>query len=201
MVGRDKGRTLWRVLKIDRLEPFDLNILEDSAMYSENECNDLLKRIHEGNMSTGGLKFVTSCYGIVGFVKFLGPYYMMLITKRRLIGSMCGYNVYAITKSAMIAVPNSTVRSNMTISKNENRYKRLLCTVDLTKDFFFSYSYPVMRTLQKNLCDSQTGQVLYETMFVWNEFLTRGIRNRLKNNVWTVALVYGFFKQVCVISK
>ncbi|KAI0486584.1 hypothetical protein KFK09_029332 [Dendrobium nobile] len=76
-----------------------------------------------------------------------------------------------------------------------NRYKRLLCTVDLTKDFFFSYSYPVMRTLQKNLCDSQTGQVLYETMFVWNEFLTRGIRNRLKNNVWTVALVYGFFKQ------
>ncbi|KAL0908426.1 hypothetical protein M5K25_022920 [Dendrobium thyrsiflorum] len=195
MVGRDKGRTLWRVLKIDRLEPFDLNILEDSAMYSENECNDLLKRIHEGNMSTGGLKFVTSCYGIVGFVKFLGPYYMMLITKRRLIGSMCGYNVYAITKSAMIAVPNSTVRSNMTISKNENRYKRLLCTVDLTKDFFFSYSYPVMRTLQKNLCDSQTGHVLYETMFVWNEFLTRGIRNRLKNNVWTVALVYGFFKQ------
>ncbi|KAA8534734.1 hypothetical protein F0562_029824 [Nyssa sinensis] len=32
-------------------------------------------------------------------------------------------------------------------------------------------------------------------MFVWNEFLTRGIRNLLQNTVWTVALVYGFFKQ------
>ncbi|KAG8076962.1 hypothetical protein GUJ93_ZPchr0006g41741 [Zizania palustris] len=32
-------------------------------------------------------------------------------------------------------------------------------------------------------------------MFVWNEFLTRGIRNILKSTIWTVALVYGFFKQ------
>lgn len=68
--------------------------------------------------------------------------------------------------------------------------------VDLTKDFYFSYSYHVMRSLQRNMCDNETGQVLYETMFVWNEFLTRGIRNILQNTLWTVALVYGFFKQV-----
>lgn len=66
MVGRDKSRTLWRVLKIDRLEPSELNIREDSTTYSEVECSDLLKRIDEGNRSTGGLKFVTACYGIVG---------------------------------------------------------------------------------------------------------------------------------------
>ncbi len=78
----------------------------------------------------------------------------------------------------------------------EYRYKKLLCTVDLTKDFFFSYSYHVMRSLQKNLCDNKTEELLYDTMFVWNEFLTRGIRNNLKNTLWTVALVYGFFKQV-----
>lgn len=76
------------------------------------------------------------------------------------------------------------------------RYKKLLCTVDLTKDFYFSYSYHVMRSLQKNLCNNESGQVLYETMFVWNEYLTRGIRNHLQNTLWTVALVYGFFKQV-----
>ncbi|XP_057981924.1 phosphoinositide phosphatase SAC2-like isoform X2 [Malania oleifera] len=196
MIGRDKSRTFWRVLKIDRLEPSELDIREDSTVYSQIECYDLLRRIHEGNRPTGGLKFVTTCYGIVGFVKFLGPYYMLLITKRRKIGAICGHAIYAITKTEMIPIPNSTVRSKMEYSKNENRYKKLLCTVDLTKDFFFSYSYHVMRSLQKNLCDSETGQLLYETMFVWNEFLTRGIRNQLKNTLWTVALVYGFFKQV-----
>jgi len=80
-----------------------------------------------------------------------------------------------------------------------NRYKRLLCMVDLTKDFFFSYSYNVMRSYQKNVCNYETGHNLYEKMFVWNEFLTRGIRHHLRNTLWTVALVYGFFKQVRVV--
>ncbi|KAA8523369.1 hypothetical protein F0562_009792 [Nyssa sinensis] len=195
MVGRDKSRTYWRVLKIDRSEPSELNIREDSTTYTENECSDLLKRIHEGNKSTGGLTFVTTCYGIVGFIKFMGPYYMLLITKRRQIGAICGHTIYAISKSEMIPLPNSTVEANMINSESENRYKKLLCMVDLTKDFFFSYSYHVMHSLQKNMCDNETGQVLYETMFVWNEFLTRGIRDLLQNTLWTVALVYGFFKQ------
>ncbi|XP_011036522.1 PREDICTED: phosphoinositide phosphatase SAC2 [Populus euphratica] len=196
MIGRDKNRTLFRVLKIGRLEPSELVVLEDSTTYSESECFDLRRRIHEGNKSTGGLKFVTICYGIVGFIKLLGPHYMLLITKRRKIGAICGHAVYSITKSEMIPIPNSTVQSNMTNSKNENRYKKLLCTVDLTRDFFFSYSYHVMHSLQKNLSCNETGQGHYESMFVWNEFLTRGIRNNLKNSLWTVALVYGFFKQV-----
>ncbi|KAJ4824555.1 actin cytoskeleton and mitosis protein [Turnera subulata] len=195
MIGRNKSRTYWRVLKIDRLDPSELNIREDSTTYTERECYDLLTRIHEGNKATGGLRFVTTCYGIVGFIKFLGPYYMLLITKRRRIGAICGHNVYAVSKSEMIPLPNSAVQASIANSKNENRYKKLLCTVDLTKDFFFSYSYHVMRSLQKNLYDNESGQVLYETMFVWNEFLTRGIRNHLQNTLWTVALVYGFFKQ------
>lgn len=71
MIGRDKSRAYWRVLKIDRQESTELNIREDPTTYSERECSDLLRRIHEGNKSTGGLKFVTSCYGIVGMFHLL----------------------------------------------------------------------------------------------------------------------------------
>ena len=46
---------------------------------------------------------------------------MLLITKRRKIGAICGHTIYAITKSEMIPIPNSAVQSNMTSSKNENR--------------------------------------------------------------------------------
>lgn len=195
MVGRNKSRTYWRVLKIDRMEPLELNICEDPTTYTERECSDLLRRIHEGNMSTGGLKFVTTCYGVIGFIKFFGPYYMMLITKRRVIGSICGHTIYALSKSEIVPLPNPAVCSDVVNSRNENRYKKLLCTLDLTKDFFFSYSYHVMHSLQKNMCDTEPGQILYNSMFVWNEFLSRGIRNLLHNTIWTVALVYGFFKQ------
>jgi len=181
-------------LKIDKGCEDELNIGEDSTTYTESQCSDLLTRIHEGNKSTGGLNFLTTCYGILGFVKFLGPYYMLLITQRRLIGSIAGHSVYAISKTHMIALSDFVSHSDST---HENRYKKLLCMVDLTKDFFFSYSYHVMRSLQKNTCcnNEHDVPVLYETMFVWNEFLTRRVRNFLQNTMWTVALVYGFFKQ------
>ncbi|XP_030464172.2 phosphoinositide phosphatase SAC2-like isoform X1 [Syzygium oleosum] len=196
MIGRDKSRSFWRVLKIDREGASDLNVVEDSATYTEKECWELRKRIHDGNLKTGGLKFVTTCYGIIGFIKFLGPYYMLLITKRKKIGAVYGHTIYAIAKSEMLPIPNSTIQSSMAVSKDENRYKKLLCTMDLRKDFFFSYSYHVMCSLQKNFGDLESQRNLYETMFVWNEYLTRDIRNNLKNTLWTVALVYGFFKQV-----
>ena len=71
MIGRDKNRTVWRLLKIDRSEPSELNIWEDSVTYSENECYDLLRRVDEGNKAIGGLKFVTTCYGIIGTVSYI----------------------------------------------------------------------------------------------------------------------------------
>jgi phosphatidylinositol 3,5-bisphosphate 5-phosphatase len=55
-----------------------------------------------------------------------------------------------------------------------------------------------MRSLQKNVNNPREGWDLYDTMYVWNEFLTRRIRAILKSSLWTVALVYGFFKQVCM---
>ncbi|XP_074294801.1 phosphoinositide phosphatase SAC2-like [Silene latifolia] len=196
MVGRDKSKRFWRVLKIDRLESSDLDICEDPTVYSDSECCALLKRIHEGNKHTGGLKFVSACYGIVGFIKFLGPYYMILITERRKVGMLCGHAIYGVAKSKMIQIPHPSVRSNFENSKNENRYKKLLGTVDVTKDFYFSYSYHIMQSLQKNLCDDESKLVPYETMFVWNAYLTRGVRSHLGNTLWTVALIHGFFKQI-----
>ncbi|CAA7041761.1 unnamed protein product [Microthlaspi erraticum] len=194
MIGWDESG-VYRVLKIDRLDPSELNISEDSTPYTKKECYELLKRIHEGNKATGGLRLVTLCYGIIGFIKFLGPYYMLLITERRQIGVVFGHSVYAVSKSEMVALQNSTVQCNVANSRDDNRYKRLMCMVDLTKDFFFSYSYNIMRSYQKNICNYETGHILYEKMFVWNEFLTRGIRHHVRNTIWTVALVYGFFKQ------
>lgn len=64
---------------------------------------------------------------ILGFIKFLGPYYMLLITKRRQIGAICGHAVYAISKTEMIPLPNSSVRSNIINSKNENRSLQPQC--------------------------------------------------------------------------
>ncbi|KAG0513268.1 hypothetical protein BDA96_10G087000 [Sorghum bicolor] len=195
ILGTNTNKTIWRLLKIDRMEPSELNVDEDSTVHSQSDYLDLLKNLDEEHRSTGGVKFVTNCFGIIGFIKFLGPYYMLIITEQRKIGDIFGHPVYQVTKTAMIELSNSKTRPKLINSKDENRYKKLLQTIDLRKDFFFSHSYQIMRSLQKNFSDPQEGWELYDTMFVWNEFLTRGIRDILKTTLWTVALVYGFFKQ------
>ncbi|XP_048609834.1 uncharacterized protein LOC111205173 [Brassica napus] len=139
--------------------------------------------------------FVLPIYVVSGFIKFLGPYYMLVITERREICEICGDRVHEVSKSEIISLRNPSVLSNIANSRDENKYKKLLCMVDLTKDFFFSYYFNIMRSFQKNICNHESGATLCKKMFVWNEFLTWGIRH-LRNTVWTVALVYAFFKQV-----
>ena len=43
LVGSDRNKQLFRVLKIDRSEPSDLNISEDPVVYSPKEIKKLLK--------------------------------------------------------------------------------------------------------------------------------------------------------------
>ncbi|CAL9085851.1 unnamed protein product [Musa textilis] len=196
LIGSDRDKRFFRVLKIDRSEPSELNISEDPVVYSPQEVKSLLQRIGEGNRATGGLIFVGKVYGIAGCIKFLESYYLILVTKRRQIGCICGHAIYCIDESQLITVPHSSIQSDVAHSKTELRYKKLLSSVDLTKDFFYSYTYPLMQSLQKNVLATDREKMPYENMFVWNAYLTQAIRSRCNNTRWTIALIHGHFKQV-----
>lgn len=159
-------------------------------------------------------------------------YYLILVTKRRQIGCICGHAIYSIDESQMISVPHATIQSDIANSKTELRcyfisvmlfylnnldsltvvsqkssfsfficrYKKLLSSVDLTKDFFYSYTYPIMQSLQRNVLSTGEEGVPYDSIFVWNAYLTQPIRSRCNNTIWTLALVHGHFKQVFVGS-
>ncbi|MCO5589209.1 hypothetical protein L7F22_043175 [Adiantum nelumboides] len=201
LVGRDKSRSRWRVLKIDRSEATELIINEDPAIYTRQDCNDFLSRLAVGNGKSGGLNFVTKAYGIVGFIKFLEPYYMILITKRKLLGNICGHLIYGISESQLVTVPHSSVLTSLTSSKSENRYKRLFNSIDLSRNFFFSYTYRIMWSLQRNAIASKLEQVPYDDMFVWNSFLSRKLRTQVRSDHWTVAIVHGYFKQMKLVCE
>uniref|UniRef100_A0A3Q7JKZ5 SAC domain-containing protein n=1 Tax=Solanum lycopersicum TaxID=4081 RepID=A0A3Q7JKZ5_SOLLC len=182
LIGSDRNKQFFRVLKIDRMEPSDLNISEDPVVYPPQEVKSLLQRIAEGNRATGGLNFVAKVYGIA-------------VTKRRQIGSICGHAIYSIDESQIITIPHVSVQTDVAHSKTELRYKKLLSSVDLAKDFFYSYTYPIMRSLQNNVLSMGEDGMPYDNIFVWNSYLTHTIRSRCKNTMWTIALVHGHFKQ------
>eukprot|EP00968_Pinguiococcus_pyrenoidosus_P014208 scaffold1291_cov256-Pinguiococcus_pyrenoidosus.AAC.4 len=80
VVASNSERTHFRMLKIMLLPEEDqvrigslAEILsEDSTVYSEEDLNHALSDLHVGNSSTGGLKHVLDCYGLVGFNRFIG---------------------------------------------------------------------------------------------------------------------------------
>ncbi|KAL7872285.1 hypothetical protein SRHO_G00072680 [Serrasalmus rhombeus] len=154
LVGSNNAQTKHRVLKIDRTEPRDLVVIDDKHVYSQQEVRELLGRLDLGNRTkigqkgSSGLSRAVSAFGIVGFVRFLEGYYIILITKRRKVADIGGHSIYKIEDTNMIYIPNDSVRVT---HPDEARYLRMFQNVDLSSNFYFSYSYDLSHSLQYNL--------------------------------------------------
>lgn len=71
------------------------------------------------------VRLCVTLFGIVvdfaGFIKFLKCYYMLLVTKRRQVGTLCGHAIFTVAESRLIAVPHPTVQTDVAVSQDENR--------------------------------------------------------------------------------
>jgi hypothetical protein len=56
-----------------------------------------------------------------GFIKFLEPYYMILITKRRFLGNVNGHSIYGIGDSKMLCLSHPSFQTTVASSRAENR--------------------------------------------------------------------------------
>lgn len=148
-----------------------------------------------------------------------------------------GHKVYRAADTALIPLSAHFQRPENS-SETEQRYRRLLLDIDLTKNFYFSYTYNLALTLQRNLSpacnprsecaptsstgaapnpapssmhpspDAHTAAALekdadaaglmdsvFDSMYVWNSYLSRGLRQVVLSERWSVPLVHGFFEQ------
>ncbi|KAG7213368.1 hypothetical protein KM043_002662 [Ampulex compressa] len=155
LMGSNNTLTRFRVLKIDRMKPKKLVVVDDKREYTQDEIQDLVNKIDMGNRtrtgqrnSASGVARVVSAFGIVGFVRFLEGYYIILVTKRRRVAVIGHHTIYKIEDTSMIYIPNDTVRI---FHPDEQRYVKMFQSIDLSSNFYFSYSYDLTHTLQSNM--------------------------------------------------
>eukprot|EP01112_Ceratiomyxa_fruticulosa_P009119 TRINITY_DN2379_c0_g1_i4.p1 TRINITY_DN2379_c0_g1~~TRINITY_DN2379_c0_g1_i4.p1 ORF type:complete len:932 (-),score=227.25 TRINITY_DN2379_c0_g1_i4:192-2987(-) len=151
LVGSERTKTLFRVLKIDRTVTDTVSITEDNMLYNRHQIQELLTMIDDGNRSQGGLNKLCAAYGILGFIRFLHGYYLMLITSRRKVGKIGPNFIYGIDDIAYIYIPPSFPKTQTPELQEEMKYKGLFLGLDLTRDFYFSYTYDLTHTLQHNM--------------------------------------------------
>ena len=147
---------------------------------------------------------------ISGFVRFLEGYYIILITKRRKVGLIGHHTIYKIEDTSMISIPSESVKEQ---HADEQRYLKMFQAIDLSSNFYFSYSYDLTNTLQHNLAEPKflvkpTGEKVslddlsgadlcfipkFQSKFVWNEYLMSGMEDI--NPEWKLPIVHGFVDQ------
>lgn len=155
LMGSNNTLTRFRVLKIDRMESKELVVVDDKREYTQDEIKDLVNMIDMGNRTragqrnnVGGVARIVSAFGIIGFVRFLEGYYIILVTKRRKVAVIGHHTIYKIEDTSMIYIPNDTIR---VFHPDEQRYVKMFQSIDLSSNFYFSYSYDLTHTLQSNM--------------------------------------------------
>lgn len=207
LVGGDIVDKKFRVLKIDRTaESGNLSIAEDDIVYTKKEMNHLLNAVDDGNKSSGGLKFKCSNWGLLGFIRFTGAYYMLVITKRSQVALIGGHYIYQVDGTELVPLTaSSSSRSKSDRDSEEARFIGILNNLDLSRSFYFSYSYNITRTLQQNIIHEREAlrrdpmtirQPYHNAMFVWNHHFLQPVLDTLKSPYdWCLPIVHGFIDQ------
>ena len=100
LVGSSPKEDEFHILKIDRTEPHELVISEDDHTYDAKEIKNVIRMVDSGNRSKvgqrlgSGMTKVCAAYGLVGFVRFLEGYYMLLITGRTQVALLGETQIY-----------------------------------------------------------------------------------------------------------
>lgn len=206
VVGSNKRETMFRILEIDlTMTDNELTVLEDNIFFTRNEIIDVLAELEKE--SDDGLKKRLTGYGLLGFIKFTSCYYLVVITKLRQVAVIGGHSVYHIDGTELVPITNNYKKPDK--YSTEAKLMSTFQNLDLTKTFYFSYTYDITNTLQTNLLREKlkavnrpdisipSGVPDYNEMFVWNNFLLLPLFNSL-NTVydWFQCIMHGFIDQV-----
>ncbi|RKP25438.1 SacI homology domain-containing protein, partial [Syncephalis pseudoplumigaleata] len=200
IVGCDEAESHFRILKLDRTLSYSRSTMEEppvvevAAVYSREECENLLATIRVGNKATGGMHKVMDFYGVIGFIRFTEGYYMVLITRRRPVATLGGYLVYHIEDTSLLSIRGSSKLERKT---EESRYVSVFQSVDLNQNFYFSYAYDLTNSLQRNMARDPTEPPRYNSMFMWNHYLVSSAFPGLTSD-WVLPVVHGFVDQRCL---
>ena len=188
IIGSNQLQDKFKIAKIDKHVEAEFSLINDSGTYSKSEIHELLLMISNGNKTNGGLKKVMDFCGIFGFVKFLEGFYMILITETSAVALIGGHSIYHVDNVKMI--PIGIYKAERKRLNAEQRYFQIFNQVDMTKNFYFSYSYDLTKSLQHNMTTLEKSP---NNLYLWNDYLTKGFTSH--GSCWFLPIIYGFVDQ------
>lgn len=193
---------------------WELSVTSEHCEFNSDELASKLNELREKARSTGGMKEIGRYFGLIGFVRFTSGYYMVLITRRSVVSLVGGHYLYHCDDTECIPVCHSSVLAavpgrSKARDQQEAVLLRSFLQMDLSKNFYFSYTYDLTRTLQENMTGPRPGGSVgawgYNEKYMWNyQLLLPGFDScrevcadgaAILQRHWVLPLVYGFVDQ------
>ncbi|KAH3679982.1 hypothetical protein WICPIJ_008458 [Wickerhamomyces pijperi] len=228
IVGSNGRETIFKIMRINLSnaasnQESSVKLIEDDQIYTKSEITKLLTAFNNDNESvtdTTPLRRLSVGFSLLGFIKFTKGYYLNIVTKRSAVAIIGGNHIYHIDDTEVIPItsPHDRLNGGGVGSRHdkyseEARYLSIFRTLDVSKTFYFSYTYDITNTLQRNILkEKQKSLGLQETdkftygrkeMFIWNEALIEPITiiSKLKKTKkekvydWFQPIIHGFIDQ------
>ncbi|TDL16362.1 hypothetical protein BD410DRAFT_816753 [Rickenella mellea] len=196
IVASNTSDSRHRILKIDRTSQEELIVHEDDTVYSGKQMTGVLKMLEDGNKGSGGLGKPKVFFGIAGFIRFTAGWYMIMISKRSVVALLGGHYLYHCEAAEMIPV---SFNQKLDKPAEEQRLMNIFKQVDMSKNFYFSYTYDLTWTLQHNLTCPEPVEWTFNDRFAWNyHMLTEAFGTRAEGAIsahWVLPLVHGHMDQ------
>ena len=186
---------------------------EDPKNYTREE---LLKYFLELKKKTK-IKFNEEDYAIFGFVKFHLGYYAIMVSDINKIGKIAKYTINRANNLRLIPLFYSNLIKKEKIYDLEFKYVSIFQSAEFAKEMYFSYNYNMTKTLQRNfienfkteICasyeknfykDNSSNEIDLDKItnhyFLWNYYHLSEFVNCVKNELWFVYFIYGYFEQI-----
>ena len=120
----------------------NLQIHCDPQIYTQVALNKYIRELSEATT------LQTLCENadlIFGFIQLLEACYLIVVTKKKKVASLHGHTIYTIDETQTIPI---TYKLKPTVE--ESKYRSILQYTDLTKNFYFSFTYDITNTMQNN---------------------------------------------------
>ncbi len=140
--------------QIGNIELKDI-LKEDLKEYDEVSLNDLKLSLSKNKATQ--LKLIEEAKCIFGFVKFYLGYYVLFISEYSKVGKIGSYVINRVEKIKMMPLFIAS-RTNICLDM-ENKYLTIFKYFDISKQTYFSYTYDLTKTLQRNFLEGMKTEI------------------------------------------
>lgn len=126
------------------------NSVRCSAIFDQNDSHTSKKSFLGGSQTNFSVT-IAKAYGVMGFVKFLKGFYLIMITQKKKVAKIGYHSIYQIKDIKMLPCFKWTTKQNQ---EHELHYVELFKQIKINEGFYFSYTYDLTHTLQNNVLSS-----------------------------------------------